>query len=223
MSRSLLAFVLDPSLRGQLVLWLLPVVAYLLGSIPFGYLIVRLSGRGDIRHRGSGNIGATNVARVAGIALGRAHAAARRRQGLLRRLARRPRHRRQHPLDDARGRCSRWPDTSSPVWLRLPRRTRRGHRRRRLSADLLASRGRRDRRVDPGGGVLALRLAGSISAAASLPLLMYLLYAPGHAPPLALSAGVSLAMVLVIVRHRANIVRLLDGSEPQIYIGRARR
>jgi glycerol-3-phosphate acyltransferase PlsY len=64
---------------------------------------------------------------------------------------------------------------------------------------------------------------GSISAAASLPLLMYLLYAPRHAPPVTLSAGVSLAMVIVILRHRANILRLLDGSEPQVYIGRARR
>jgi glycerol-3-phosphate acyltransferase PlsY len=63
----------------------------------------------------------------------------------------------------------------------------------------------------------------SISAAAALPLLMYLLYAPGHAPPVVLSAGVSAAMVVVIVRHRANIGRLLQGTEPQIYIGRARR
>ena len=40
------------------------LVAYLLGSIPFGYLLTRLSGRGDIRDVGSGNIGATNVLRT---------------------------------------------------------------------------------------------------------------------------------------------------------------
>jgi glycerol-3-phosphate acyltransferase PlsY len=42
------------------------VIAYLLGSIPFGYLIVRLKTGGDIRASGSGNIGATNVLRTTG-------------------------------------------------------------------------------------------------------------------------------------------------------------
>lgn len=40
-------------------------VAYLLGSIPFGYLLVRAFRGHDIRESGSGNIGATNVARAA--------------------------------------------------------------------------------------------------------------------------------------------------------------
>ncbi len=40
------------------------VVSYLLGSIPFGYLLVRIFRGQDVRHTGSGNIGATNVARA---------------------------------------------------------------------------------------------------------------------------------------------------------------
>jgi glycerol-3-phosphate acyltransferase PlsY len=39
------------------------VVGYLLGSIPFGYLLVRIFTGEDVRSSGSGNIGATNVAR----------------------------------------------------------------------------------------------------------------------------------------------------------------
>ena len=45
-------------------------IAYLLGSIPFGYLIVRASKRADIRQTGSGGTGATNVSRRAGKAAG---------------------------------------------------------------------------------------------------------------------------------------------------------
>ena len=44
----------------------LPLVAYIMGSIPFGFLIARIMGRGDIRESGSGNIGATNVRRTVG-------------------------------------------------------------------------------------------------------------------------------------------------------------
>jgi acyl phosphate:glycerol-3-phosphate acyltransferase len=217
---AILAFVIDTAKPA--VLWSLPAMAYLLGSIPFGYLIVLISGRGDIRQRGSGNIGATNVARVSGILAG------------VMTLA----------LDGAKGYFAVWltgrvTDGNIhwmtlaallalighvwPVWLRF----------------------KGGRGVATGAGVFlpicwqavvgAIVVwilvvvfwryvsLGSISAAAALPLLMYLLYAPRHAPPVTLSAGVSLAMVIVILRHRANIVRLLEGSEPQVYVGRARR
>jgi glycerol-3-phosphate acyltransferase PlsY len=49
---------------------LLFVVAYFSGSIPFGVIITRVFAKKDVTAEGSGNIGATNVARVAGKKLG---------------------------------------------------------------------------------------------------------------------------------------------------------
>lgn len=45
-------------------------IGYLLGAIPFGLLLTRLAGKGDVRAVGSGNIGATNVVRAGGKLLG---------------------------------------------------------------------------------------------------------------------------------------------------------
>jgi len=56
--------------RSELRPALLTTIAYLLGSIPFGYLIVRTTQGADIRETGSGGTGATNVSRQAGKSAG---------------------------------------------------------------------------------------------------------------------------------------------------------
>ena len=48
----------------------LPILAYLLGSVPWGLVLTRMFTPVDIRRQGSGNIGATNVRRLAGTPLG---------------------------------------------------------------------------------------------------------------------------------------------------------
>ncbi|MFA0888609.1 MAG: glycerol-3-phosphate 1-O-acyltransferase PlsY [Synergistales bacterium] len=48
------------------MVWLWPLAGYFAGSIPTGYLVVRILKGEDIRNVGSGNTGATNVGRVAG-------------------------------------------------------------------------------------------------------------------------------------------------------------
>ena len=54
-----------------MTLWIITLtISYLLGSIPFGYLLVRFVRQEDVRATGSGNIGATNVARAGGATLG---------------------------------------------------------------------------------------------------------------------------------------------------------
>ncbi|MEM1131718.1 MAG: glycerol-3-phosphate 1-O-acyltransferase PlsY [Pseudomonadota bacterium] len=45
-------------------IWLAALLGYAMGSIPFGMVLTRLSGAGDLRSIGSGNIGATNVLRT---------------------------------------------------------------------------------------------------------------------------------------------------------------
>ena len=196
---------------------LLLVVAYLLGSIPFGLLFARLFGSADVRRSGSGNIGAANVTRVAGPL-----------PGVLTLV-----------FDAAKGTLAVWLAahfTSNgakammlaglaallghcfPVWLRF----------------------KGGKGVATGLGVFAalcplaalaaailfvLVLASwrfvslaSISAAAATPLLVYFLWAPHHAPPLVVSFGTLIAAALIIYKHDANLQRLVEGTEPRFIL-----
>jgi glycerol-3-phosphate acyltransferase PlsY len=57
---------------------------------------------------------------------------------------------------------------------------------------------------------------GSIVASAALPLFVYVLYAPPHAPPLYLSLATVGISLLVLAKHRANVERLIAGKENRL-------
>ena len=190
-------------------------IAYLLGSIPFGLLIVQATGGGDIRAAGSGNIGAANVARNAGPLAGILTLILDAAKGYLAVwLVSRETHADAH-----------WMITAAaaavighvfPVWLGF----------------------KGGKGVATGLGVMTLicwqavaaALAiwllvvafwrysslGSISAAAAMPVLVYLFYAPGHAPPTYVSLGTIAIAALIIAKHHQNIARLAAGTESRL-------
>jgi len=198
--------------------WLIPVAAYLLGSIPFGLLIVKASAGRDIREIGSGNIGAANVARNAGPVAGALTLM----------------------LDAAKGYCAvwladrltqgniRWMMIAAvaavvghmfPVWLKF-----RGGKGVATGLGVFVP-------ICPeavaAGVVLWLLVVifwrysslGSIVAAVVMPVLVYFLYAPRHAPPDIVTIGTGLIAVLILIKHRSNIERLIAGKESKLKIG----
>jgi glycerol-3-phosphate acyltransferase PlsY len=197
---------------------LIPVAAYLLGSIPFGLLVVKALGGPDIRAIGSGNIGAANVTRNAGkfagvltllLDAGKGYAAVR------------------FAAYYSRGNI-RWMIVAAvcavvghmfPVWL--------GFKGGKGVATGLGVFLPIAWQAVAAGIMLWLLVVvfwrysslGSISAAVALPLFVYLLYAPGHAPPELVSLATVLISVLVLIKHRANIVRLVAGEEPRLDFG----
>lgn len=198
--------------------WLL-LVAYFLGSIPFGLLLAKLFGNADVRTAGSGNIGAANVARVAGplagiltLVLDTAKGAA----AVL--LAARFTHESAAwmmlaALAALVGHCF-------SVWLKF-----------KGGKGVATALGVFLALCTPAALAALLLFAlvaaswryvslGSISAAAAMPLLMYFLWAPHHAPPLIITFGSLAATLLVVYQHRANIQRLVRGEEPRFSVSK---
>lgn len=199
--------------------WLIPIAAYFLGSIPFGLLIVRATAGTDIREKGSGNIGAANVARSAGPLA-----------GVLTLF-----------FDAAKGYLAvwlaryfthgniRWMILAAvaavlghmfPVWLKF-------HGGKGVATGLGVFLPICWQAV-VGAVVLWLLVVvfwrysslGSIAAAAAMPVLVYFLYAPRHAPPDIVTISTTLIAVLIIIRHRQNIERLVAGKENRLKIFR---
>ncbi|HEY6265192.1 MAG TPA: glycerol-3-phosphate 1-O-acyltransferase PlsY [Candidatus Acidoferrum sp.] len=193
---------------------LIPVSAYLLGSIPFGLILAKIFGSGDVRNEGSGNIGATNVARVAGPLA-----------GILTLI-----------LDGAKGAAAvllaeRYSNGSAmwmiiaglaalighcfPIWLKF-----KGGKGVAAAAGVYLA-------LSPlaflAGLILFILVVafwryvslGSISAAAAMPMLLYFLWAPHHAPSPMITFGALAVAMLIVYKHDANLQRLVNGQEPK--------
>src|SRR5215475_16096065 len=206
-------------MHSQLTTLSIVLAAYFCGSIPFGLLLGKLFGAADVRKTGSGNIGATNVARSVGLPA-----------GILTLL-----------LDAAKGAVPVWlarhffPDHAAfqilaglaalvghcfPVWLKF-----RGGKGVATAAGVFFV------LCWPAalGSLLVFALVvgfwryvslASISAAASMPLLIYVLWAPHYAPPLSVSIGTLAGAILIVYKHDANLQRLVEGTEPKFSVGK---
>jgi acyl phosphate:glycerol-3-phosphate acyltransferase len=199
----------------------LTALGYLLGSIPFGLLLTKILGGADIRKSGSGNIGAANVARVVGLAAGVLTLLLDAAKGALAVwLAGHFADRRATPMMLAGvaalvGHCF-------PVWLKF-----KGGKGVATALGVFLM-------LAPLAAVAAVVFfllvvllwryvsLGSVSAAAAMPLLIYFLWAPGHAPPPVVTFGTLFAAALVVVQHDGNLQRLVDGTEPKFSFGKSK-
>jgi len=192
-------------------------VAYLLGAIPFGYLLVKWKTGADVRSSGSGNIGATNVLRTSGRAAGIAT--------LL--------------LDIAKGYLAVWIagrlTSGDPLWMSLAAvAVMAGH----AYPVFLRFRGGKAVASFVGAFLCLTPLAlaavlvvfaavvastryismGSIAGAATFPLAVWLIL---H-PPIPVIAASLLAGAFIIWRHSGNIRRLRAGTEHVFTFGSKR-
>jgi glycerol-3-phosphate acyltransferase PlsY len=197
----------------------IPVAAYLLGSIPFGLLVAKLLGSTDVRKEGSGNIGAANVARVAGPL-----------PGILTLI-----------LDAAKGaaavRLAENLSNDSAMWMMIAGIAALvGH----CFPIWLNFKGGKGVATAAGvflvlcplaflGSVLLFILVvwfwryvslGSIAAAAAMPLLIHFLWAPRHAPPPVITFGALAVALLIVYKHDGNMQRLVEGTEPKFSLGK---
>jgi len=184
--------------------------AYLIGSIPFSFLVARAFGVADVRRVGSGNVGATNVLRSAGkgagaVALGLDVAKGALAVAIALRLA--P----GHPVLPAVAAGAAVVGHVYPVWLGL-----RGGKGVATGLGAFAM-------LEPVAALIAVPIfgltvattqfasLGSVVGAASLALLT--LFFRGL-DPVAIAAMAT--ATLIIVRHRSNLRRVLDGTERRL-------
>jgi glycerol-3-phosphate acyltransferase PlsY len=187
-------------------------LSYLLGSIPFGYILVRLFHGEDVRSTGSGNIGATNVARKSP-ALGVATLLLDAGKGLAAVLLVRALFPGTGPVLATTAALLAVVGHLFPVWLKF-----RGGKGVATSLGAFAV-------VVPKSvlcmvGVFLIVVAilryislGSVLAAALFPLLVWMLHEYADPRQIVL---IAIGSLLVVWRHGPNIVRLLARAEPRL-------
>ncbi len=199
---------MPPFTSDPLILLLVALGAYLLGSVPFGLVITRALGLGDLRQIGSGNIGATNVLRTGnkGAALATLLLDAG-KGGIAVLLARA-----LTGAEDAAqlAGLAAFAGHLFPVWLRFQG----GKGVATFLGTLLAL-------AWPIGlaacatwiAIAALTRISSLSALVAAGSAWIWALALGHGQMVALLIGLG---AMVIWRHKANIARILAGTEPKI-------
>ena len=190
------------------------LLAYLLGSIPFGLLLTRLAGLGDVRAIGSGNIGATNVLRTGNAGLALVTLVFDIGKGAVAVLV----ARQFGPDATAAASVCAVLGHMFPVWLKF-----KGGKGVATSAGVFLAYA-----WPMGLAAVATWIAAAaiwrysslaaLIAAVSAPVYAWLL-GPREAEPIAVVLAIAL---LVILRHTVNIQRLLDGTESKISFGKKR-
>ena len=190
------------------------IFAYLLGSIPWGLILSRIFAREDIRLKGSGNIGATNVTRQAGIIPGLLTLAGDILKGAI------PVYLTLMAFGSADGSADFYPAAVAlaaflghlfPVYLRF----RDGGKGVATAAGCFTV-------VSPGAVLAAVAVfiamlsiarrvsIGSLSAAAVLPLAVWI-----ATDSAIMTAAAGVVALFIFIRHRDNLKRLLAGKEPE--------
>ncbi len=186
-------------------------IAYLLGSIPFGYLLVRAKRGIDVRTTGSGSIGATNVMRSLGPAgfiatflldFGKGFAA----------VAIASRMTSDDPVWIAAAAVGAITGHCYPVWLKF-----RGGKGVATAVGVYLALAPREVAIALVIFVLLVAIfryvsVGSVIAVGAFPVLLYLV----RDPPLPLIAGAGASAAIIIARHHGNIARLMKGTESKL-------
>ena len=186
---------------------ILLLIAYLIGSIPSGLILTRLAGLGDVRNIGSGNIGATNVLRTGNKKLAATTLLMDMLKGaaavyLVQVFA-------GHGLLDALAGLTAVLGHNFPIWLKF-----KGGKGVATTIGVLIA-------LNPllGAAIILTWLAVFASSRiSSLSAIVSAMLAPVYAWALtttAITSIVAMLSILIVIRHHANIRRLLKGEEPK--------